>query len=570
MEPHDPQEQTARCEAGLSLFRELVETEDGLAAELEQARDEFEAQASVVPEEALARELREWRCFEWFLFERPLAGLGTQTDSGDLLASAGSAGLAVDGLWERWLALAAERFEGGAGPQASRRFRESLTGVFEVLGEGDAGLSARDLAGLRELEIKSPVGATDLAVGDLIVGRLYPAADGAHELSPAAASFRSAELAEALRRDLDALRGERPHAIMRLSQLELERMFWGPAAAPEDAAGELRRFLAAGGLPEESIEGWCRILARTPRDAEALISGVDDAAGRILEQLAFHSSVDLGRARELLLQAWSELSGATGEAGAQPPRRTPAGDPDVRASLEEFDRDRAAGLDVETSFRELLKRLELDDEEGEFDSEAPDFPGVVGAMVEEFLWETEASQGPTERRSHEGLRVFGRYASHVGVFENLGQREVLAFAAFWLPESRELATVGEARRMVRALTAFAAWSDEQQGLELLSGDLGDRLERLERNLPRAVTANAALPGVSGEEGELFEYRGPAGQERARVGDFHGSEREVRFEPRLLELLEPGDLFRGHTAEDGNFVVSCCYPPEALGLRPGAG
>ena len=187
-------------------------------------------------------------------------------------------------------------------------------------------------------------------------------------------------------------------------------------------------------------------------------------------------------------------------------------------------------------------------------------------MVEEFLWETERDEGADRRREREVLRAFGGYTEKLGVFENLTAREFLSFAAFWLPESRRLRSGAEAERLVDALLAFGHWAAENQGLEALSGTLGEQLASLTRSLPRAVVANALLPRDTQVAGELFEYCGPASPGCATVRDVRGEEREVRFEERLLAVLEDGDLFRGHTSDDGCFVVSCCYPPEAAGLR----
>jgi hypothetical protein len=302
---------------------------------------------------------------------------------------------------------------------------------------------------------------------------------------------------------------------------------------------------------------------------EVIAPAVGDAAGAILDQLAFHSDVDLETARALILRAWPALT-ERGDA------HEPAGETEaherttVLAFLQECDRDRAAGLGMEESFRELERRLGLDLDDGDEETRAPDFPGVVGAMVEEFLWETERMVGVEQRLAHEGLRAFGAYTERVGVFENLSAREFLSFAAFWLPESRRLTSGAEAERMIAALHAFGAWAAENQGLDELRGSLDGRLSSLSRNLPRVVVANALLPKAPEVTGELFEYRGRRTRGRALVRDVSGEEREVQLEGRLLSLLEEGDLFRGHTSQDGEFVVSCCYPPEAAELRQSFG
>lgn len=542
-------------EAGFELFRHLIASRPELVAEFESSREVFPGVPTGVD---LEDKLRDRRHFEFFLFER-------QSESFDALP--------MDVLLDQWQEAASEKLQG-----SRATFTESITGIFVVQELEDGFLGVQELAGLTQLRIAPGPTMVDFQVGDLIVGRLYPVEGGLYVASPAAGLFRNPALRQAIEMDLSALRQSRSHAIMRLSQMELERMFWAEmsaemavaqadgatSAADRDPVGELETFLAREGIGREVVRSWCRALAGTPYDAKALVSGVDDLVGGMLEQLAFQTEIDLARARELLLAAWQRLNLTAGEAKADV--AVEATDPDhVAQSLAEFDRDRAAGIDVETSFRELAKRLGLDDEDLDDDSEAPDFPGVVGAMVEEFLWETEESQGSKERQAHEGLRVFGAYTANIGVFENLSRREVLSFAAFWLPESRRLKSGSEAARLVRALASFSEWADQTHGLELLSGDLAQILDGLSVSLPRAVVANALLPKQPESTGELFEFLGTE-QGLVKIRDGHGEAREVELDRRLPSLLEEGDLFRGHTRDDGQFVVSCCYPPEAEQLR----
>jgi hypothetical protein len=498
------------------------------------------------------------RLFEWFLFERDAECIG---------------GLPVDALLECWWEEADEDLRA-----LRSAYTESITGIFEILeGPVEGVLAARDLAGLTRLELIQPRGPASLLPGDLIVGRLFPVEGDLYLASPACQLFRSAELLAALIRDLNELRESRSRAVMRLSQVELERMFWGHtrvagadspqghlgSSGPKDPVGELQEFLAQEGISEEVIQSWCRGLARSPQDAETLVCGVDDLVGQILDQLAFQTEMDLGRARALLLAAWPVLSAP--DAGDATEDEV-TGAVDISASLAEFDRDRAAGIDLETSFRELTRRLGLEDDDGDEDKEAPDFPGVVGAMIEEFLWETEQTLGPELRAEHEVLRLFGTYSANVGVFENLGHRDVLSFACFWIPESRQLKSGVEAKNLAAAMLEFTSWAASTQGVELLEEDLPECLAALQESLPRAVVANSLVERDETGSGELFEYLGVTQGALARIRDAQELEREVELDQPLLSQLTAGDLFRGYTGEDGAFVVACCYPPEAAKLR----
>lgn len=544
-------------EAGLELFRDLIVAHPELSEALDSSKEEFSEWIEDDDTQPSAA-LRRARHFEWFLFEREA------TDFSELFAA-----------WREFASpelLAQEEL-----------FAESITGVFEVQGvDGESGIiDMKDLAGLTRLQVSGGETGEEVSSGDLIVGRLFPVGPGLYIPSSAHGQFRSPVLIRALKVDLETLRAERPHAVMRLSQRELERMFWPvrpksesepnqeeEAGESRDAVGELREFLSMAGLGQQLISSWLYGLSRIPYDESTLITGAGDYVGQVLEELAFNTEVDLGRARELFLHAWPALHGAESATGPQQNETAAAecSPEDVANSLAEFDRDRAAGIDVETSIRELTKRLGIDVDELDEDSAAPDFPGVVGAMIEEFLWEIEQEEGAELRKAHEGLRVFGSYANNIGVFENLGRRQLLSFAAFWLPESRQLKNGAEAERMMRALKAFASWSEKNQGVELLKDGLDEVLDGLTNSLPRVVNANALLAKNDQITGELFEFLGVKDESHSTLRDARGESRAVAFDQRLHGLLQEGDLLRGQTADTGEFQVACCYPPEADQLK----
>ena len=554
----DPSALLKDLDLGLALFGDLVQQDAELRAHLVERQALF----GLPPADADRDERihHAARVLEWFLFEGP--GDGSPLPSELLL--------------ERWRTEAEDRLQ-----YPAELYLQSLTGVFGVEGIEPGGeLAIRELAGLTPLRLVPAERMGELRVGDLLVGRLFPLGSGLHAAAPAIAVLRNSEVRRALERDLARLREGRTHAVLRLSQLELERMFWAPAVEPEapaevqeperpvtDPVESLEAFLHEGGVEPDVVAGWKEVLARAPQDPELLVTGADDVVGAILEQLAFSTSIDLGEARAHLLQAWPQLVARRQAAGAERASRAAREeDVDVAASLDEFDRDRAAGLGVEASFDALERRLGLaeDDEGGE--SEAPDFPGVVGAMVEEFLWESELVGGAESRRALSGLQLFAEALASVGVFENVGPRDVLGFLTFRVCEEGALEDGAQARALVDAMLDFASWSQEAQGVELVDAELAPALQGLRESLPRIVGANRELRATAAPEDELFEFLGPGPEGGARVRDGGQLEREVAADPGVFGQLLPGDLFRGHTQDGGSFRIGRCYPPEARLLR----
>jgi len=557
---------------GLDLFGELVQAHPRLRAAFVESQARFGPPPADASEEERQGHAR--RCLEWFLFEA---------------VDVPTSGLPAEELLDAWRESAA-----GELSYPEELYLQSITGVFAVLGPAEeGGLELREMAGLTRIQLASVPAIEAAQPGDLLVGRLFPFTEGFHCATPALALVRSPAILEALERDLDRLREGRAHALLRLSQLELERMFWtdggathasaalheGAAAgastqdgahdeAPGDPVGELERFLENGDVSPATIENWKRVLSRAPFDPRRVVAGVDDVVANLLEQLAFETELDLEAARQHLLLAWPRLA-ARGVQRAQEAnaRRSqpPAPPEEVAASLEELDRDRAAGLDVEASFDALERRLGLDEEDDAAGDAAPDFPGVVGAMVEEFLWETEVEHGAETRARLEGLRLFGESLQSVGVFENVGPNDVLGFLTFRLPESGAVEDPLAARDLVDALNEFAIWAEETHGVALVDAELAVALQPLRDSLARAIAANALLEVADPEQDELFELVGVT-EEGALVRDASNLEREVAANTEVVAALRPGDLFRGHTLDDGTFRIGRCYPPEAARLK----
>ena len=492
---------------------------------------------------------------EWFLLERHSPSLF---------------GVPVERLLERLRERADE-----AVTEHVASLLDSFTGIFEVgeVLEGE-GLWLRDLAGLGHYALAAPEGSVHLRQGDLLVGRLFPVGDGLHTASYAAALFRDAGLSRALEADLQRVRDESGKRVLHVSQAELERMFWGAGRRPEpaDPVGAARDALAAAGLSPDRVDELLARLSRAPCDPDRAFHGAGDALGEILDELAFETQVDLDLAREHLTRAWSALSSpappsrAEGGAASAEPRT------DRRAAVEAFARGREAGVDLEILLADLERDLALspgDEPEAEEDTPAPDFPGVVGAMVDEFLWEVGRDDGERAAARYACLSSLSDYGARIGVLEGLDSTELLRFTAFWIHEQGVLAEGPErARELLDALDAFCRWAEEAHELPLRA-DFAPTLARLRESLPRIADLNRSLPPPPpGETGELYEVREDASGRFGGVRDRHGRDHTASPEPGLADRLRPGDRLRGAISLEGHLTIFRCYPPEAAGLQGG--
>lgn len=518
-----------------------------LAREYLQGRTEF-FHGRFDPRRFDADPLARRRYLEWFLLERVTPGV---------------AGLGVEQVHE---ARAAELDEADF-----LALRDSLVGVFEVTGvQAGEGLWLRDLTSGGEYPVTEEAASNVVSAGDLIAGRIFPLGDGLHALSRAAAYYRNPALREALRTDLARAR-ERQRGVLRIRQKDLEGMFFAVdmAGAPADPVGDVRALLTGAGVEQDEIEAWLADLASTPFRRERIVVGADDALGPILDRLAFDTSVDLEGARRALIHAWEHLTtqgpgtGPSLEPAAR--RRGELPTPDVARAVAAFEERRRQGAPAEELLGELERELALDEVEDESaeaeDEAAPDFPGVVGAMVTEFLWETSTLHGVARAREFESLTRFGRFAHGIGVFENLSERDLTTYAAWWLPENGDLHGADEARAHLAALASFCRWADEVHETNLVE-PFATTLQALSTSLPRVVEANRRRTRrAEASQGELFEVLAVHG-ERVEVRDRRGETSVSRVEPDLATWLRAGDRLRAHRHEDSRLAVYCCYPPEA--------
>lgn len=226
--------------------------------------------------------------------------------------------------------------------------------------------------------------------------------------------------------------------------------------------------------------------------------------------------------------------------------------------------------------RKLEEDLGIDGGEADgadSDVPAPDFPGVVGAMIDEMRWELAATRDDHDPATLDPLKHLAAFAEPIGVFEELRGRDLFQFATFWVLETRALASDDEAVALVHALREFCEWALDAHEVDLGSEFL-DALDGLETSLPRARRANAALPApsadaegqgfevvaVDGAQPESFEVSGDRLRERSS-----GDEFTVILPPSLREHLRAGDHLRGTIRLEGDAEVLTCYPPEARSL-----
>lgn len=523
---------------------------------------------------------------EWFLLERHSAALlGAPAER--LLGAVREALRAAAGAPEDALA------DGALLDAALEATLTSVAGVFEVE-EVRAGEGAwlRDVTGLATYALAAPALSHRLVTSDLVVGRLYPLGDGLMAASPAAAVFRGAGLLAALERDLGALRQGPGAKVLHLSQLELERMFFdrGAAAAvggaevpapeaspgslealdPAAALAEARGWLVARGAAEDLVDDVLAALIALPPSAVSVTPGLGDALGDALAALAFETDVDLELARAKLLATWRALgTQAREDTGAQRPAAAPqratthaAPSDEARArAVDEFARNRAAGRDAAQELAQLREALGLDEDDDEADSPAPDFPGVVGAMVHEFVWETSVTAGEAAARELAPLAHLATFGEPIGVFEELGARDLVRFASFWVIERGVVRDAPGARALLRAVRRFGEWCRDAHEHDVME-TLAPALDGLERSLPRVVEANAAAVApnraAADEVGDVFEVLDDSA---ARLRDAAGNEVALAIEPRLRRHLGLGDRLRGHAAA-GVLSVVRVYPPEA--------
>ncbi|MDF1797865.1 MAG: hypothetical protein P1V81_01710 [Planctomycetota bacterium] len=508
-----------------TLLRELEQDLDELAAGLLESPElieEHEADLKAFigplrnPAAIEAGTLRRHR--EWFLLERESEAIGgaIPLEAAFELRTTEDAGAAM-----RYAAL-----------------RASRSGIFVVarLVPGD-GFLLDELLGRGQYVVDDIELSTELEPGDLLVGRIFPR-DIANEgerttwcLSSGAANLRNPELLEAIERDVEAMR-KRARGPLRMTQAELEVMFFNEVIAPEatepvavpdavlpapveakaplaEQLTDLRELLVEGGFGDERWSEIVDVLRARPMPVADLAVGGDDPVGWILEELAFETDLDLADVRTRLLLLWRSLhdphSGVESTHELTPAVRLDDEDgpsPEaIRAALERFDAARQAGGDVDALFAVLETELGLEVDADADDHLVPDFPGVLGALVQEYLWdgarlaEVDLDEFVAANRD---LELFVQFGAFLGIAEELELRHLRVFLGRWLWEQvsvlsgeRDLGAIGT------ALEAFLVWMGEHHGHSVGDG-VEDLFEIFQAEQARVLQLNQSLAESVGD------------------------------------------------------------------------
>lgn len=519
---------------GLDLYQRLCEEDEALAQEFRASRTGFEI--SGLPGE---RALAERRHLEWFVLQR----------YSDAIAN-----VPVVGKREEWESLADSAVrDHGEALLDSRASAFTITSI-------DAGgtVWTRDLFGGGEFPLVEKGSATTHQVDDLLVGRIFPVGDGGFRLSPAASSFRNRGLVAALRSDVESLRKSR-RGSLRIQQSELERLFFAsetvargeaesektqpaPRRTRNQALGKAKAELLAAGLDADlTVEVLATLAEAVAKGAPASI--VTEA----LNLLAFDTEADLEVLRTSLAELWQDLQDPAPEGENETPKSVvQAGDvaqDAVSAALAKFDEGRASGADLEDLFESLEKDLGIDPEVVRDDEIAPDFPGVVGVVLEEYRWDLRREGQDRVAEEASALQALAEYGADIGVFEELGARELIDFAGRWVFENTK-----EPLAVVRALTPFMSWCEEQH-CHPVASEAGGAIERIEKDTPRIVRARRALgPAVvqaasqAADAGDLWKVLSL--DEGLTLASLNQRE-ELRVDApeNVLAELEMGDLVR---------------------------
>jgi len=528
----------------IDQYQALIQRTPQLRAEFESSLEQFfraGIPAASNPLESLASSRR---YLEWFVFERHSASLRTRP---------------AEGLLELWQ----ESYPDGDS-ELEASLLESFSGLFEVtVVQAGVGAQVVDLSGLQSYDLAVP--DDQFQVGDLLVGRLYPIGEQAYEPSSACASFRDEQLLAAVKNDVELVRNTRERKVFRIAQGELESMFFDGSGRNKtakqtgaDAADELagavqaaREWLTGGGLAPDAVESVLADLREHAPDADNVHPGRDDALGYWLDELAFTGSLDLDEARTRLLAAWTELHAPKREAEA-----THDQDVDVDGALAEFERDCAGGKAVVTALGELENRLALDTEETGDIGTVPDFPGVVGAMVEEFLWEEEQQFGHESVQGFEVLHAFSSYTKNLGVFEELGHKDVSDFVTRWIPEHPKVCTTAQVPALLKALDKFCTWALETQGALGLTNS-NTLIIELHGTLERITRINKAIDRAG--TGELFQVIG-IDAEYVSVSHVETGDQARLALSEALRELQSDDYLRVSTEAETPVAVRI-YPPQ---------
>lgn len=545
-EPQNPTEIIAR-------LAEQLSHEPRLNAELQRARRQFFGTTARRQNDDVV----EHRFAEWFLFERESEALGAVPTDVEPYATAASA------------------LEG------------SISGLFLVESTGRT-TTVRDV---QDGEILELLDNGRLQPGDLLVGRLYPAAGERFSPSTATPALRPGrKLADAFLHDLKRLDLDR-----RLQQIELEHLLLrehggtavehahdpivpGPPPAPivplEHLEADLEQLLQAAG-DKHSATRISQQLALAQRPGAFI--------GPLLDQLAFDTQVDLDRARQVMLEIWNAHH--AGEAGdtavADAPAAATSGPPGESLGerlVRTLDQGLGEKRDVEDLFRQLerIAGIEAEDDDDQEDDErgtaiVDAFAGIendatldvgdLGPLIQEYQWETGAEQadgGSVERSDldHGALKLWVELQQNAPVpntdFESIATPDIMRLLLHVYLRSAPGERAEQVRGAFAELEGFYRWVHETQEMDRLDtlrgcrGTLLDELDRLQE--AGLALATDAAPDTAPGLLQVEELGGDGFGAR----DDDGSNYWIAAGDRALRQLRVGDLLlAGFVAPDAN-------------------
>jgi len=306
-----------------------------------------------------------------------------------------------------------------------------------------------------------------------------------------------------------------------------------------------------------------RLAVRVEDDARGAASAAADAAAEL------GSSTRLsGRPNSRTKRARAGGGVGSTQTGGSQRAEGSEGAADVAGALANFDAARAKGADLDQVFAQLERDLGLDDDSDEDPGQAPDFPGVLGAIVQEFLWEVGLVEGEGVALGHRGLMRLAAFGEQIGVFENFGPEHLLEFIARWSIERGHILSARQAQSLLESLEKFCRWIEEQH-----HSPLWTMFERTHAALSLSLPRIAAVNDVIGEPARAAAHgRTPAAVVRDGAGELGllegaGSWSSLEGPANALAKLEAGDWVAWRTGKVGAEVL-LAYPPEAASLlRP---
>ncbi len=313
-------------------------------------------------------------------------------------------------------------------------------------------------------------------------------------------------------------------------------------------------------------------------------SGGDDPVGWIMDELAFESDVDLEEARRAIYLLWQALDSeaktrvsapaAASTPEEEEPELSPANEAKRAEALARFDKGRDEGRDIDKLFQELERDLGiLDGDDEEDPSRVPDFPGVLGALMQEFLWDCSRLDDNSleeQAAAHKSLELFIQYGSFLGLAEELSREHIEIFLSRWLWEAAQSSGgVHDFSKLASSLTAFCKWLEVHHGHEIWKSS-SELIQAADTDLPRLAKLNESLRQTDGNKStgnaswHLYEYVGgpdsPEGKDRWQTDS--GNTLEAMAPADLKELdLKSGDLLLGSVVDE-ELIGMRVYPASA--------